>query len=129
MRVLVVADGDAGKAAALAARLGKEVWDMRTEISPPFRTVDEAVGRVAGHNGEKPLVLADTADNPGIGAGGDSTFLLRRLIERKVGGVAIAPFWDQLATLAAFEAGVGATLRCGSAASSGRPPAIRSMRR
>ncbi|MBM3524805.1 MAG: microcystin LR degradation protein MlrC-like protein, partial [Alphaproteobacteria bacterium] len=49
--------------------------------------------------------------NPGIGAAGDSTFLLRRFIERKVGGVAIAPFWDPQATLSAFEAGLGARLR------------------
>jgi microcystin degradation protein MlrC len=110
MRVLVVADGDAGRAQALADRLGREIWAMREQISPPFKPIDEAVSRVAGHNGEKPLVLADTADNPGIGAAGDSTFMLRRFIERKVGGIAIAPFWDPQATLAAFEAGIGARL-------------------
>ncbi len=109
-RVLVVADGDAKKARALAAKLGREIWDMRALIAPPFKTIDEVITRVAGHNGEKPLVLADTADNPGIGAAGDSTFMLRRFIERKVGGIAIAPFWDQQATLAAFEAGIGAKL-------------------
>jgi microcystin degradation protein MlrC len=115
VRTLVVADGDKAKAAALAAKLGKEVWDMRAEMAPPFKTIEEGVTRIVGHNGVKPLVLADTADNPGIGAAGDSTFLLRRLIDRKVGGVAIAPFWDTHATLAAFEAGIGArlTLRIG----------------
>jgi microcystin degradation protein MlrC len=110
MRVLVVADGDAAKAGALAARLGRELWDMRAELAPPFLGIEDAIGRIVGHNGDKPLVLADTADNPGIGAAGDSTFLLRRLLERKVGGVAIAPFWDPQSTLAAFEAGLGARL-------------------
>ena len=110
MRVLVVADGDGAKAQALADRLGRELWDMRADLAPPFMGIEDAIGRVVGHNGEKPLVLADTADNPGIGAAGDSTFLLRRLIERKVGGVAIAPFWDPQATLSAFEAGIGARL-------------------
>ncbi|MBL8699851.1 MAG: M81 family metallopeptidase [Alphaproteobacteria bacterium] len=110
-RVLVVADGDGPKAQALADRLGREIWAMREAIMPPFKTIDDVVGRVAGHNGEKPLVLADTADNPGIGAAGDSTFMLRRFIERKVGGVAIAPFWDPQATLSAFEGGIGARLR------------------
>jgi microcystin degradation protein MlrC len=110
MRVLVVADGDHAKAQALADRLGRELWDMRADLAPPFMGIEDAIGRVVGHNGEKPLVLADTADNPGIGAAGDSTFLLRRLIERKVGGVAIAPFWDSQATLSAFEAGIGARL-------------------
>ncbi len=109
VRVLVVADGERGKAVALAAKLGEEVWAMRETMSPPFLDVEAAVARVAGHNGPKPLVLADTADNPGIGAAGDSTFLLRRLIERGIGGVAIAPFFDRTATEFAFEAGLGAT--------------------
>ena len=110
MRVLVVAEGDRAKAQALADRLGRELWEMRADLAPPFMGIEEAIGRVIGHNGEKPLVLADTADNPGIGAAGDSTFMLRRLLERKAGGVAIAPFWDPQATLSAFEAGIGARL-------------------
>jgi microcystin degradation protein MlrC len=109
-RVLVVADGDRAKAQAVADRLGRELWSMRDRAMPPFAGVDEAVARVLGHNGEKPLVLADTADNPGIGAAGDSTFLLRRLLERKATRVAIAPFWDPIATGLAFEAGIGARL-------------------
>jgi microcystin degradation protein MlrC len=56
------------------------------------------------------VVLADTADNPGIGAAGDSTFLLQRLIDRGVGGVAVSPLWDPVATALAFDAGVGARL-------------------
>jgi microcystin degradation protein MlrC len=110
MRMLVVADGDQGKADALARRLGAEIWSLREQITPPFRTIDEVAGRVAGHNGDKPLVLADTADNPGIGACGDATFLLRRFVERKVGGIALSPFWDPIATELAFEAGQGAAL-------------------
>jgi microcystin degradation protein MlrC len=107
-RVLVVAEGDTDKAEALARKLGEEVWGMRESFAPPFLAIDRAVDRIAGHNADKPLVLADTADNPGIGSAGDSTFLLQRLIERGVGGVAISPFWDPTATAIAFDAGVGA---------------------
>jgi len=82
---------------------------MRETMSPPFLDVESAIDRIAGCNGPRPLVLADAADNPGIGAAGDSTFLLRRLIERGIGGVAIAPFYDRGATELAFEAGLGAT--------------------
>ncbi len=109
VRVLVVADGDRARAEALAATLGREVWAMRETMSPPFLDIESAIDRIAGHNGPRPLVLADAADNPGIGAAGDSTFLLRRLIERGIGGVAIAPFYDRGATELAFEAGLGAT--------------------
>ena len=108
MRVLVVADGDRAKAGALATMLGREVWAMREAMAPPFLDVEGAIARIAGHRGPKPLVLADTADNPGLGAAGDSTFLLRHLLERGIGGAAIAPFYDCTATEFAFEAGLGA---------------------
>jgi len=108
-RVLVVADGDRAKAEALAARLGREVWTMRETMSPPFLDIEGAVAGIASHRGSRPLVLADTADNPGLGAAGDSTHVLRHLIERGIGGVAIAPLFDRTVTELAFEAGLGAT--------------------
>jgi microcystin degradation protein MlrC len=110
VRSLVVADDDIEKAAALAESLGREVWSLRNEITPRFLSIDEAAKRVVAHNGTMPLVLADTADNPGLGAGGDATFLIRRFLEIKVGGFAVSPFWDPIATEIAFGAGVGATL-------------------
>ncbi|MCW5749820.1 MAG: M81 family metallopeptidase [Alphaproteobacteria bacterium] len=110
-RVLVVAHGDGGKADALAKELGREVWARRDEMMPPFKSIDEALARAAGHNGYRPLVLADTADNPGIGAAGDSTFLLRQVIDQKIGGIAISPLWDPSVTALAFDAGLGAKLR------------------
>ncbi|MCW5730096.1 MAG: M81 family metallopeptidase [Alphaproteobacteria bacterium] len=110
-RVLVVAHGDGQKADALAKELGREVWARRDEMMPPFKSIDEALARAAGHNGYRPLVLADTADNPGIGAAGDSTFLLRQVIDQKIGGVAISPLWDPSVTALAFDAGLGAKLR------------------
>ena len=55
-------------------------------------------------------MIADTADNTGIGAAGDSTFVLQALIDRGVGGYAISPLWDPGAVDLAFEAGLGASL-------------------
>jgi len=110
-RSLVVTDGDAALARRLAAELAERVWALREAIVPPFFSIDGAIDRVlAAGPGERPFVLADTADNPGIGTSGDSTFVLRRLIERGVGGVALSPLWDPGATALAFDAGVGARL-------------------
>jgi microcystin degradation protein MlrC len=110
-RVLVVADGDAALAVRLATDLGETIWAQRDAIVPPFLTIDEAIDRVVAHAPDgRPFVLADTADNPGIGAAGDSTFLLQRLIERGVGGFALSPLWDPVATALAFDAGIGARL-------------------
>lgn len=109
-RVLVVADRDAALAARIARDVGEQVWDSRFAIIPPFVNVDEAIDRVLEHEPDgRPFVLADTADNPGIGAAGDSTFVLRRLIERGIGGFALSPLWDPVATALAFDAGVGAS--------------------
>jgi microcystin degradation protein MlrC len=110
-RALVVTDGDVPLAERLAVELGDAVWAQREHLSPPFMSIDQAIDRVLAHMPDgRPFVLADTADNPGIGAAGDSTFLLHRLIERGVGGFAMSPLWDPTATALAFDAGVGARL-------------------
>ena len=110
-RVLVVTDRDAALAAQHATALGEAVWAARDAIMPPFFSIDAAIDRVLAHAPDgRPFVLADTADNPGIGAAGDSTFLLQRLLERGVGGFALSPLWDPIATALAFDAGVGARL-------------------
>ena len=106
-KMLVVADGDAGKAAALARRLGEEIWRLREECFPRHDTIDggidAALAAAAG-----PVVMADVADNAGGGAPSDNTAILRRLVDRDVQGVAIGAFWDPIAVRFCTEAGVGA---------------------
>lgn len=110
-RVLVVTDNDLPLAKTTATELGDWIWQNRDEILAPFVSMDEALERVSqSAANDKPLVLADTADNTGIGAAGDSTFVLASLIEKGIGGVAISPLWDPVAVSVAFDAGKGATL-------------------
>lgn len=110
-RVLVVTDGDAALAVRLADELADWVWRHRDRLMAPFVDLDAAIDRVLGSAPQAlPFVLADTADNTGIGAPGDATFVLRRLIERQAGGFAIAPLWDPVAVGLAFDAGIGARL-------------------
>ena len=80
-KTLVVADGDADKAAALAADLAARLWAMREETRPTAIGVDEALDRALAIDGG-PVVLADVSDNAGGGAPSDSTFILERLIAR-----------------------------------------------
>lgn len=110
-RMLVVTDNDQAKADSLAAELGDWVWQNRNEVLAPFVPLEDAIQTVesAGKAG-KPYVLADTADNTGIGAAGDSTFVVKHLIERGATGYAISPCWDPVATELAFDAGMGARL-------------------
>jgi microcystin degradation protein MlrC len=111
-RVVVVAESDQSLAERTAAELGDWVWQHRDDIIAPFCTLDNALDRVAAATSTgKPLVLADMADNTGLGAAGDSTFVIQRLLERDIGGVAVSPLWDPVAVELAFDAGMGATLK------------------
>lgn len=109
-KIVVVADRDREKAARLAERLGREFFAIRKETQPPYVSVEQAMARTVGHNGPKPLVLADVADNAGGGAPSDSTFILRAMLDANMTKAAIGMFWDPMAVRLAFEAGIGATL-------------------
>ncbi|MFE1597806.1 M81 family metallopeptidase [Methylobacterium sp. ID0610] len=114
-RMLVVADGDSGKAAALARDLAGEVFAMREEAATRYDTIDQAIDRALASPDPRPMVLADVADNAGAGAPSDNTAILRRLVERGVRGVASGLYWDPGAVGICREAGLGAsfTLRVG----------------
>ena len=109
-RTLVVADGDEGKAAALAADLAGRLWAMREETRPTAIGIDEAIDQALASDGG-PVVLADVSDNAGGGAPSDSTFILERLIARGVGDVVSGLYWDPVAVRFCMEAGEGAALR------------------
>ncbi len=111
MRVLVVTDNDQSLADDTAAELGEWIWQHREDLVAPFISMDQALEKIANaQRSNQPLVLADTADNTGIGAAGDSTFVLAQLIDRGIGGVAISPLWDPVAVDVAFDGGIGAQL-------------------
>jgi microcystin degradation protein MlrC len=125
-KLWVVTDNDPALARATAERLGAEFWSLRHAIGPDVSSIDDALD---GAPGDGPVVIADVADNPGGGAAGDSTFILRRLVEREVADVAIGALWDLGAIHVCKSAGVGARLdlriggKCGPA--SGAPVDLR----
>ena len=108
-RILVVTDNQRAQGDRLARALADEVFAMRGKTQPDFHSPDEAIDIALQGGG--PVVVADPSDNPGGGAPGDSTVILRRLIERGVTGAALAPIWDPMAVRLCFMAGCGAQLR------------------
>jgi microcystin degradation protein MlrC len=107
--ILVVTDGDKAKGEALAVRLGEELVGMRGKTLPSYLDVAAAVDTALGLN-DRPIVLADPADNAGGGAPTDNTAILRELIARGAEDAAIAPIWDPIAVRICFDAGLGARL-------------------
>ncbi|RQP05899.1 MAG: M81 family peptidase [Paracoccus sp. BP8] len=108
-RVLVYADGDLETAKAEALRLARLVHDRRRELQAAFPGLASSLDRAAGLDGL--VVLGDFADNPGGGAPGDSTFVLRALLDRGIADAAIGAFYDPEAARLCADAGPGATIR------------------
>lgn len=109
-KIWVVTDNDPAKATALAAALAREVFDMRHQTQARYCTIDAALDHALSATG-KPVVLADVTDNAGAGAASDSTFILRRLLERGIVNVASGLYWDPVAVRICCDAGVGARLK------------------
>lgn len=111
-KVLVYSDAavdpDGAKAAALARKLADELIGMREALIEQTPGIDAALDQALAIQGT--VVLADPADNGGGGAPGDSTFIMRRILERGIGNVCVGPLWDPIAVRIAFDAGVGAKL-------------------
>jgi len=103
--VVAVTDNNREKAQRLANELGEQMWGMRQEFLTPLTPVSEAV-TTAIKAPEGPIVLADVADNPGGGAPGDGTEILRELIKQGATNTGIACIKDPEAVQAAIEAGV-----------------------
>jgi microcystin degradation protein MlrC len=108
-RVLVYTDGDADGAQRLARSLADELYALRGQLGAKTLGIDAALDAALAEPAG-PVVLADGADNPGGGGAGDSTFVLRRMVERGIAGAALGPLWDPAAVRIAFEAGEGARL-------------------
>ena len=122
-KMLVITDGDAGKAKAVAQQFGQRIWDLREDLVQPMLSIEQALDAIASNAAGKPVVLADVADNAGGGAPSDSTFMLRGLLERKMTDVMSCHYWDPVAVRFCEEAGEGNTLnlrlggKCGPSSS------------
>jgi microcystin degradation protein MlrC len=108
-KMLVYADRDRAKAAALAASLGREIWDLRRETQIRDLPLEDALDRMAAVN-RGPLVVADIADNAGGGAPADSTFVARAVLARGLTDVGIALMYDPQAVAFCHEVGEGAEI-------------------
>lgn len=108
-RMVVITDNKPAEGALLAEKLGRELIALRGTTHSEHLALGDAVGRALEVNGW-PVVLADTADNPGGGAPGDSTYVLETLVARRAGPAALGPLFDPMAVGLCFDAGVGARL-------------------
>lgn len=108
-KVIAVTDGDPAGGAALAERLGRELFAMRGTFM--VAQVDEKTAVDAAMAAPRgPVVIADVWDNPGGGTAGDATVILAELIARGVTDVAVGTIWDPIAVQICMAAGEGAVI-------------------
>jgi microcystin degradation protein MlrC len=108
-RILVITDVRQEHGGWLAEGLGRELYEIREALRPPYLALEAGLDRALAAKGS-PVVLADVSDNAGGGAASDSTFILRAMLERGIENAAVASIWDPIAVSVAIEAGVGAEL-------------------
>lgn len=70
---------------------------------------------------KKPIIIADTQDNPGAGGDSDTTGMLRALVRNKASAAATGVIYDPASAKAAHAAGVGATVTLDLGGKSGIP--------
>ncbi|MCP4236437.1 MAG: M81 family metallopeptidase [Aestuariibacter sp.] len=93
--VLVTAQGAMDVHRCFAESLAEEIWRRRGEVMNEYLDVEAAAAIALRHEADAgPLVIADYADNPGAGAYGDSTALLRAMLEAGVGDACFGPMVD-----------------------------------
>jgi microcystin degradation protein MlrC len=113
--VTVIANGDRAAAEAHAHAIARAFWEQRrafaTELVPPAEAVRRALARAEGT-----VILCDSADATTSGSTGDSTAVLRAVLDVVREGampaaqVALLNVVDPPAVAAAVQAGVGATV-------------------
>ena len=110
MAVLGYGD-DASKVQKAIAELRGHVADAEKDFELELHLPDDAVLR-AKQRGKpgRPVVLADTQDNPGAGGNGDTTGLLAALVRQRAEGAVLGLLIDKESAAKAHEAGQGATL-------------------
>jgi microcystin degradation protein MlrC len=106
--VVAITDGDASLAADAAGAVAADVWALRHQLRPPTLTPDEAVKAALDLDTNGPVVIADSADNPGAGTTGDNTYLLRALLDTDAPASCIGYFCAPDVVAAAHAAGAGA---------------------
>jgi microcystin degradation protein MlrC len=112
------ADADAA-ADNIAALIESHENDFDGRIYTPDEGVRHAMDLAT--RARKPIIIADTQDNPGAGGDSDTTGMLRALVRNNATKAAIGVIYDPASAKAAHAAGEGASVTLALGGNSGIP--------
>ena len=107
--VVAIADESAALAEEAAMDIARYAWGQREAFLRSAPGPAEAI-REALAAGDRPVVINETSDNPGGGAPGDGTRLLRALLQAKVTDTCFGFMWDPETAAQAHAAGTSTTV-------------------
>jgi microcystin degradation protein MlrC len=108
---------------AAADTIAKVIVGHENDFDGRIFTPDEGVlhAMQLAKTASKPIVIADTQDNPGAGGDSDTTGMLRALVRNNAQRAATGVIYDPASAQAAHEAGIGATVTLALGGKSGIP--------
>ncbi len=116
-----------GRTAATVERavetIANEIERRESEFEGALYSPDDGVRRAIGiaRDASRPVVIADTQDNPGAGGDSDTTGMLRALVDNDAPRAALGMLVDPEAALAAHGAGAGSAINVALGGKSGIP--------
>ena len=115
---LTQADADAA-----ADTIANVIISHETDFDGRIYSPDEGVRHAMelAKTARKPIIIADTQDNPGAGGDSDTTGMLRALVRNNATRAATGVIYDPQSAKAAHTAGVGATVTLSLGGKSGIP--------
>jgi len=96
---------------AVADALAEQLWAARDQFVMQLPSIPEAIALAQQIDADKPVAIADIADNPLSGGTGDTTGLLRELLLQDVDHALFGAMYDPESLQACLDAGVGAQLK------------------
>ncbi|MBR5528983.1 MAG: M81 family metallopeptidase [Oscillospiraceae bacterium] len=109
MSVMVITEGNASLAEKTADTLADAIRERIPLLTAEYMDLDSALDIALREEGT--VTLADASDNPGAGGMGDTTHILKRLLERGITGAAIAIILDPESVKACIAAGEGSLVQ------------------
>lgn len=93
--VLITGQGDFIAHTTFAETIAEDIWSRRNDVLNAYLSVETAAAIAAAFDSSNaPLIIADYADNPGAGGYGDSTNLLRALLDANISDACFGPMVD-----------------------------------
>lgn len=103
--VVALSNDEPDKAAEAAKKISSMCWQMRREFMVEKTPIDEVIEIIKSTPGG-PVVVSDGGDATTGGAPGDSTFVIRNLLGKNLGGETLLNIVDPWAVGAAWSASV-----------------------